>query len=68
MEHLFENPETWVLVAFVIFIALVAKKASLVITSASLVPRALGTSLRRQNVCGRKRKACSRNINDSKGE
>ncbi len=34
MEHLFENPETWVLVAFVIFIALVAKKASLVITSA----------------------------------
>ena len=34
MEHLLENPETWVLVAFLIFIALVAKKAYLVITVA----------------------------------
>ena len=34
MEHLLENPETWVLVAFVIFVALVAKKASLMIASA----------------------------------
>ena len=34
MEHLLENPETWILVAFVIFVALVAKKASLMIASA----------------------------------
>ncbi len=34
MEHLLENPETWVLVAFLIFIALVAKKANLAITVA----------------------------------
>ncbi|HIB18899.1 MAG TPA: F0F1 ATP synthase subunit B [Alphaproteobacteria bacterium] len=34
MEHLFENPETWVLVAFVIFVALLVKKASPVIISA----------------------------------
>ena len=34
MEHLLENPETWVLVAFLIFIALVAKKAYLAITVA----------------------------------
>ena len=34
MEHLLENPETWVLVAFLIFIALVAKKGYLVITVA----------------------------------
>ena len=34
MEHLLENPETWVLVAFVIFVALVAKKASSMIASA----------------------------------
>ena len=34
MEHLLENPETWVLVAFLIFIALVSKKGYLVITVA----------------------------------
>ena len=34
MEHLLENPETWVLVAFLIFIALVTKKAYMVITVA----------------------------------
>jgi len=27
MSHLFENPETWVLVAFIVFVALVSKKA-----------------------------------------
>ena len=34
MEHLLENPETWVLVAFVIFVSLVARKASSMIASA----------------------------------
>ena len=34
MEPELENPETWVLVAFLIFIALVTKKAYLVITVA----------------------------------
>ena len=32
MSHLFENPETWVLVAFIIFVALVSKKAWKLIT------------------------------------
>ncbi|MEE2694376.1 MAG: F0F1 ATP synthase subunit B [Pseudomonadota bacterium] len=27
MDHVLENPETWVLVAFIVFVALVAKKA-----------------------------------------
>ena len=27
MSHLFENPETWVLVAFIVFVGLVSKKA-----------------------------------------
>ena len=34
MKHFLENPETWVLVAFVIFVSLVAKKASSMIASA----------------------------------
>ena len=34
MAHLLENPETWVLVSFVIFIGLVWKKAYTAITSA----------------------------------
>ena len=34
MAHLLDNPETWVLVAFVIFIGLVSKKAYTVITLA----------------------------------
>ena len=34
MAHLLDNPETWVLVAFVIFIGLVSKKAYTAITSA----------------------------------
>ena len=34
MAHLLENPETWILVAFVIFIGLVSKKAYTAITSA----------------------------------
>ena len=33
MAHLLENPETWILVAFVIFIGLVSKKAYTAITS-----------------------------------
>ena len=33
MAHLLDNPETWVLVAFVIFIGLVSKKAYTAITS-----------------------------------
>lgn len=32
MAHLFENPETWVLVAFVVFVGLVSKKAYRFIT------------------------------------
>ena len=32
MAHLLENPETWILVSFVIFIGLVSKKAYTVIT------------------------------------
>ena len=34
MAHLLENPETWILVSFVIFIGLVSKKAYAAITSA----------------------------------
>ena len=33
MAHLLENPETWILVSFVIFIGLVSKKAYTAITS-----------------------------------
>jgi len=43
MSHLFENPETWVLVAFIVFVALVSKKAWKLITI-NLDARAEGIS------------------------